>query len=107
MPLREEDIKRIGDYVKPWLRNLVETMTPQPAFAGVGPELLERIVRVEEELKSQRELMEVRFDAADRRFQAMDSRFNDMQASIRATQWLIGAGFTLLTAAIAVFQFLS
>ena len=58
------------------------------------------MVRVQEELKSQRELM-------DERFAAMDKRFNDMQASIRSTQWLIGAGFVLITAAIAVFQFLS
>ena len=43
----------------------------------------------------------------DGRFVSMDQRFNDMQASIRSTQWLIGAGFVLITVAIAVFQFLA
>jgi PAS domain-containing protein len=174
MPLRDEDIKRIGDYVKPWIREFIDAAVPQPAVAGIDTQLLERMVRVEEELKSQRELMDERFsamegrfvsmdrrfedligymdkrfEAVDRRFEAvdkrfedligymdkrfeavgkrfedlightdkrfeamdgrfvsMDNRFNDVQASIRSTQWLIGAGFVLITAAIAVFQFL-
>ena len=179
MPLRDEDIQRIGDYVKPWIRELVDAVAPQPVVAGIDAQLLERMVRVEEELKAQRELMDERFTAMDRRFEdligymdkrfdavdkrfdavdkrfedligymnkrfeavdkrfeavdkrfedlightdkrfedlightdkrfeAVDNRFNDVQASIRATQWLIGAGFILITAAIAVFQFLS
>ena len=203
MPLRDEDIKRIGDYVKPWIREFIDAAVPQPAVAGIDTQLLERMVRVEEELKSQRELMDERFsamegrfvsmdkrfedlisymdkrfEAVDKRFEAvdkrlenliglmdkrfeavgkrfedligqtdkrfedlighidkrfeamdgrfedlightdkrfeamdgrfvsMDNRFNDVQASIRSTQWLIGAGFVLITAAIAVFQFL-
>jgi len=89
MPLRDEDIQRIGDYVKPWIRELVGTFMPQPAVAGIDSQLLERMVRVEEELKAQRELMDDRFRAVDRRFdeligqtnsrfESMDKRFDDL-----------------------------
>ena len=61
MALRDEDIGRIGDYVKPWLRSVVEDMIPRHEPAGVGAQLLERMVRVEEELKAQRQLMDERF----------------------------------------------
>ena len=82
--LRDEDVGRIGDYVKPWLRELVDGMVPRAEMVGVGAALLERMVRVEEELKAQRELMderfgfmEQRFEAVDRRFEAVDKRFED------------------------------
>lgn len=78
MSLREEDVKRIGEYVKPWLREVVERIMPRPAVAGMDQKLLERMVRVEEELKAQRELMEVKFDAIDRRFESNDRRFESI-----------------------------
>ena len=124
MSLREEDVQRIGDYIKPWIRELVETAVPQPAFVGVDAQLLERMVRVEEELKAQRELMDQRFaavdkrfedlmahsdkrfEAVDRRFEVVDKRFDDMQESFKRTQWLIGLGFVLVTAVVTVFGLL-
>ena len=124
MPLREEDVQRIGDYIKPWIRELVVAAVPQPVFAGAGAQLLERMVRVEEELKSQRELMDQRFAAVDKRFEAVDKRFEDLMAysdrrfeavdkrfddvneSFKRTQWLIGLGFVLVTAAVTVFGLL-
>ena len=112
--LRDEDVRRIGDYVKPWLREIVEQLVPRPAIAGIDQQLLERMVRVEEELKAQRELMEVKFDAVDRRFEAtdkrfesMDKRFDDMQENFKRTQWLIGVGFVLITAVVTVFGVLA
>ena len=75
MALRDEDIGRIGDYVKPWLRSVVEDMIPRHEPAGVGAKLLERMVRVEEELKAQRQLMDERFGFMERRFEAVDKRF--------------------------------
>ena len=110
MPLREEDVQRIGDYIKPWIRELVDAAVPQPVFAGVGAQLLERMVRVEEELKAQRELMDHRFAAADKRFEDLmaysDKRFDDVHESFQRTQWLIGLGFVLVTAVVTVFGFL-
>jgi hypothetical protein len=99
MPLRDEDVKRIGDYVKPWLREVVTELVPVRS-GTTDPQLLERMVRVEEELQSQRELMserfgtmdqrfvdlqtqmDKRFDAVDRRFEAMDKRFVDLQTQM-------------------------
>ena len=76
MTLRNEDVGRIGEYVKPWLRELVGEMVPQPELGGVGIQLLERMVRVEEELKAQRTLMDERFGFMERRFEAVDERFD-------------------------------
>ena len=55
--LREEDIGRIGEYIKPWVRELVEGMVPRDELGGLGTQLLERSFRVEEEQKAQRELL--------------------------------------------------
>jgi chaperonin cofactor prefoldin len=41
--------------------------------------LIERIVRVEEELKSMREMSEVKFEAMEKRFEAVDKRFEALQ----------------------------
>lgn len=117
VPLRVEDIQRIGDYVKPWLRELVGTLAPQPAVAGIDAKLLERMVRVEEELKSHRELVDERFRSMDKRFENinghMDKRFEDiighMDDRSEATDkrfalitWLIGIGLATGVAAIGI-----
>ena len=58
-------------------------MVPHPE--PVGDRLLERMVRVEEELRAQRTLMDerfgfmaARFEAIDKRFDAVDKRFEDL-----------------------------
>ncbi len=123
MVLREEDVRRIVDYVKPWLRDLVsETLPPRPH------DISAQIVRVEEELKGQRELFAERFKAMDQRFagmqqhmdqrfEAMDQRFTDMQRYMDrrfesmdrrfgAMQWTMLFGFTIVTVAVTVFGLL-
>ena len=84
MTLRDEDVGRIGEYVKPWLRELVGEMVPQPEIGGVGTQLLERMVRVEEELKAQRTLMDERFGFMERRFEGVDKRFVAMDKRFEA-----------------------
>ena len=98
--LREEDVGRIGDYVKPWLRELVDRMVPRAEIVGVGAALLERMVRVEEELKAQRELMDERFGFMEQRFEAVDKRFNTLT-------WMIGVGFVVITSLTTVFALLA
>ena len=123
--LRDEDVLRIGEYVKPWLRELVDRMVPRPEFSEIGQKLFERMVRVEEELKSQRELMDERFGFMERRFEAVDRRFEDLNANMNsrfedmnrrfeasdkrftAVTWLIGAGFAVVTSLTTVFGLLS
>ncbi len=96
MVLRDEDVQRIAEYVKPWISENVRTAVRDAVpnrVSGLDIPLLERMVRVEEELKSQRELMTVRFEAMDRRFDATT-------AQIRRTDWFMGIGFTIVTVAV-------
>ena len=136
MTLRDEDVGRIGEYVKPWLRELVVEMVPQPELGGIGTQLLERMVRVEEELKAQRTLMDERFGfmerrfiAMDNRFEAVDKRFEDLigqmnarfetadrrieesnahtDSRFRTLTWMIGVGFAVVTSLTTLLALLS
>ena len=85
MALMEEDFDRLGEYVR---NNMAEWLADQSLSAPplvYEIELRERIVRVEEELKHQRELMkqgfalmEKRFEQIDRRFEQIDRRFEQI-----------------------------
>ena len=127
MTLRDEDVGRIGEYVKPWLRELVDEMVPHPE--PVGARLLERMVRVEEELRAQRTLMDERFGFMADRFEAVDKRFEDLIGQMNARfetvdrrfeesrghadsrfktlALMIGVGFALVTLLTTVFALLS
>ena len=129
MTLRDEDVGRIGEYVKPWLRELVGEMVPRQELGGAGTQLLERMVRVEEELKVQRALMDerfgfmarrfedmfeymnTRFDAVDKRFEAVDRRFGESNehtdVRFKTLTWMIGVGFVVVTSLTTLFALLS
>ena len=130
--LREEDVVRIGDYVKPWLREMVNHVVPRAETVDVPAALLERMVRVEEELKALRVLMDERFGFMERRFEAVDKRFEDMNKRFEdmnkrfedlighvdkrfetvdkrfnTLTWMIGVGFVVITSLTTVFALLS
>ena len=118
MTLRDEDVGRIGEYVKPWLRELVDETVHRPEPGGAGTQLLERMVMVEEELKAQRTLMDERFgfvarrfedvlDYMNTRFEAVDKRFEDTNARFKTLTWLIGVGFVVLTSLTTLFALLA
>lgn len=110
MTLKDEDVGRIGEYVKPWLREIVEETVPrvQPGgLGGVGGQLLERMIRVEEELKAQRMLMDERFKFMAQRFETVDKRFEDMNARFTTLTWMIGVGFVVITSLTTVFALLA
>ncbi|CAD7842586.1 MAG: hypothetical protein [Olavius algarvensis Gamma 1 endosymbiont] len=78
MNLATEDIRFIKEHVGEWLAE--QSLGKPPAVYEI--ELRERMVRIEEELKHQRELiktvleqMDKRFEAVDKRFEAVDKRF--------------------------------
>ena len=78
MELSQETLKTIGSYVK---GNLAEWMREVgPPVPSTDPQLLERIVRVEESLEHQRELMERGFEQVDKRFQQVDKRFEELRS---------------------------
>jgi hypothetical protein len=78
MALMEEDFDRLGEYVR---NNMAEWLADQSLSAPplvYEIELRERIVRVEEELKHQRELMKQGFALMEKRFEQMDRRFEQI-----------------------------
>jgi hypothetical protein len=85
MALQEEDVDYIKEHLGEWLAEV--SLGKPPAVYEI--ELREHMVRVEEELKHQRELikdilvnMDKRFEAVDRRFEATDKRFESMQTEM-------------------------
>uniref|UniRef100_A0A831ZJU2 DUF1640 domain-containing protein n=1 Tax=Desulfacinum infernum TaxID=35837 RepID=A0A831ZJU2_9BACT len=96
--------------------------------------LMERVVRVEEELKSLREIEAARFDAVEKRFEALqreitarfeavdkrfealqreitarfeavDKRFEAMDKRFQTLQWTMGIGFSLLAVLMGALKF--
>ncbi len=100
MALAQEDIQFIKDHLGEWLAE--QSLGKPPAVYEI--ELRERMVRVEEELKHQRELMRegfaqmdqrhqelrqdmaARFEQVDKRFEQVDKRFESVQQDIRELQ---------------------
>jgi len=93
MALKQEELEVIGKYVQNHLEEwLPGHVLSRPEF-GYPSELTERMVRVEEELKNQRELMKQGFDQIDKRielrqinmdkrFEQVDKRFEQMQINM-------------------------
>ena len=78
MGLTQEDIEFIKSHLGDWLAD--QGVSKPPVVYEI--ELRERILRVEEELKHQRELMLEGFKRMDQRFEAVDKRFEAMQAQM-------------------------
>ena len=111
MALDDTDLRRIGDYVKGNFYGWLVEVAPQVV---AGPQILERMERLEQELvaqrhelKAQRELMETRFEAVDVRFEDVNRRFEDMSSRFNGMQWLIGVGFVLIATIVTIFEFIS
>ena len=118
MALDDTDLRRIGDYVKGNFYGWLVEVAPQVVS---GPQILERMERLEQELvaqrhelKAQRELMETRFEAVDvrfedvnRRFEDVNKRFDDMNSRFNGMQWLIGVGFGLIATIVTIFEFIA
>jgi len=98
MALAQEDLKQIGEYVKRHIGDWIaeQSLGKPPVVYEI--ELRERMVRVEEELKHQREPMrqgfeqvDKRFEQIDKRFQQVDKRFDEMlNRNDKHFLWLVG-----------------
>lgn len=77
MELTQDTLDAIWRYVRGNLAEWIAQQTP-PALLARDIELRERTVRVEEELKAQRELMRQGFEQVDRRFEQIDKRFEQI-----------------------------
>ena len=150
MELGEREFKKIGEYVKSHLKEWIAESganivagaakgvdSDKSELSEIGDEsfalrrreldLVERVVRVEDELKNLREVMEERFQKVDERFEAqrelMDERFSKMDERFEAqrelmnerfdhmekrtsfSQWIIGIGFTAIGLLILVLNY--
>ena len=91
MALAQGDLEEIGRYVR---EHIPEWMGEEGRVSLIREfDLRERIVRVEEELKHQRELMEQgfalmekRFDQIDKRFELMEKRFEQIDKRFEQTE---------------------
>jgi hypothetical protein len=87
MNLAEDDIAFIKAHLGEWLAE--QSLGKPPAVYEI--ELRERMVRVEEELRHQRELMKQGFDLMEKRFEQVDSRFEQITRRIdRFMIWTLG-----------------
>ena len=104
MTLGPEELQKIGDYVRLHLAEWMGTVRSDREM-----DLMERSIRIEEELKAQRQVMETRFEAMDRRFETiqevMEKRFEVVDKRFTGMQWMMGLGFTLMAALMGVFNF--
>ena len=132
MELGDKTLEAIGQYVRENLGAWMRDAELRPSGRALPDSvLLERLIRIEEELKAQRNLMETRFEdlihqmdkrfeavdkrfedlihQMDKRFEAVDKRFDDlihhMDKRFSGVQWVIGLGFTLMAGLMAVFNF--
>ena len=100
MSLAQEDIEFIKQHLGEWLTEV--SLGKPPAVYEI--ELRERMVRVEEALKHQGELiqqliqqMDKRFEQVDKRFEQMDQRFVELQRRMdRFMFWSLGMTLTLV-----------
>ncbi|MEA3642532.1 MAG: hypothetical protein VBE63_21700 [Lamprobacter sp.] len=103
MALAQEDIDFIKTHLGEWLAE--QSLGKPPAVYEI--ELRERMVRVEEALKHQRELMREGFERMDQRFEQADKRHNEMLKRHDAQfLWLIGFITTGVGIIIGVLKFL-
>ena len=125
MELSHETLESIGHYVRNNLGTWLRELTSERDI-----ELRERTVRVEEELKAQRDLMrqgfelmekrfeqvEKRFEQVDKRFEQVDKRFEELRADMNArfqdmhtysSRWftVISIVLAALTVAVTVSNF--
>ena len=112
MELTQSQLQQIADYVKSQIPDWVYRAEPpnkevQERMLAIEEALKsqgERMLAIEHELEAQRELMSARFEAVDKRFEDiqryMDKRFG-------ALQWMWAGGVVLITVLMSIYQFVS
>ena len=95
MALAQEDIQFIKDHLGEWLAE--QSLGKPPAVYEI--ELRERMVRVEEELKHQRELIKTLIEQMDKRFESMQKQMDDRFDALtrRIDRFMIWSFATTLT----------
>jgi len=117
----------LQEHLKKHLKTAIEDFIRENEQKAKEISLLERIIRVEEELKALKEIELARFEAIEKRFEAVDKRFEALQREMNARfealiremdarfqaiekrlsfmQWFMGIGFTIISILIALLKF--
>ena len=104
MPLQEEDLKQITVYVREHLDEWMWEKRLGKPLEVYEIELRERTVRVEEELRHQRELMREGFSRMDRRFEQVDRHFEELREDMNRRFEQVDQRFEQLTRRIDRFM---
>ncbi|WP_353683927.1 hypothetical protein V4D30_08600 [Thermodesulfovibrio sp. 3907-1M] len=111
--------------VEALVRELIADFVRQNEQRAKELSIIERVIRVEEEIKALREIETARFEAMEKRFEAlqremnarfeamekrfealqreMNARFEAMEKRLTFIQWFIGIGFTFVSILITIF----
>jgi len=101
MKLTEEQLEQIGSYIE----SNFDRISAKSNVIQLRPydiQMIERMTRIEEELKAQREFMQFGFNQMDKRFEAVDKRFEDVNKKFTVMMWAMGAGITIITTVITL-----
>jgi len=116
MEFTKEQLEQIGSYIE----SNFDRFGAKSNVVQLRPydiQLIERMTRIEEELRSQRELMQLGFNQMDKRFESMqkqsdtrfemmqknmDTRFDDMNKKFNMITWMMTAGFTIIATVITL-----
>ena len=110
MELTKEQLEQIGSYIE----SNFDRFSAKSNIVQLRPydiQLIERMTRIEEELRSQRELMQLGFNQMDKRFESMqkqsDTRFDDMNKKFNMITWMMTGGFTIIATVITLISIFS
>ena len=99
--ITKEDLSEITEHIHSQFNQWIKASPMSTGTRDYAIEHTERIVRVEEELKNQRELMKQGFELMDKRFGHVESRLTEL--SRRMFQFMIWSfGFTATSAGIII-----
>ena len=104
MALAKEDIEQIQELIN---RSLISNQCATNDNIHYELELRERIVRVEEELKNQREIILQGFKQSDQRFEQIDKRFEQVDERFESIQTTMNNGFKEINRRMDRFMFWS
>ena len=119
MPLQEAELEQIGGYVRTHLGEWLAQVQVVWSTESYQRDLRERMVRVAEELRHRRELMQqgfalmersfeqvdMRFEQVDKRFEQVDKRFEEVTRRIeRFMVWSFGLTVTAAGTVIGVLK---
>ncbi len=106
MAFKKEELQIIGEYVQEHLTEWLPEQTYRFKGSIYPIELGERMVRVEEELKNQRELMKQGFDQNDKRFYEVNTRLKAIETKMfQFMVWSTGFTATVVGIVVGVIKF--